>query len=775
MQTVTSLLLVILLVSVICILFAVYLAKWILKHPIRHPGLKKVCDSICSGASGFLKVQYTRIAIASVIFAVFVFIVYLFKPPSDNDPSDVSNNVFAWTNMAAFLFGAACSALSGYIAMFIAVRTNGVAASAAVKSDIAAIVVCLRGGAFSGTLVTALSLIGVSSMFAIVYWLVNVDSITQVPSMIVSYGLGASWVALFAQVGGGIYTKAADVGADISGKLVQGLPEDDIRNPAVVADLVGDNVGDCVARGADLFESTAAENIGAMILASSMCTSSSQFLEDSDLTVKFIMFPLILRAFGAISSIIGTMIVRTKEWDTQLGETIPADTESGEQDSLLPVDRETTDKDPMSFLNKGFAVTFVCCLISVWIASFWLLNVPNTPAWWHFALCGTLGLLTALAFVAVTQYFTDCGYKPVKSIVNACETGHGTAVISMTSMGMMSTVIPTILIGVVLVASYWLGMTSGITQMGSTLDNGKAGLFGTACATMGMLCAVLYVLALDTYGPISDNCGGCVELAGLGGDVRACTDRLDAVGNTTKALTKGFAIGSAGLAAFLLFGAFMDTVEGYSHVTDFHIDIEVPEIFVAGLTGAMGVFWFASLCIEAVGKGSQSVIKEVQRQFAEKPGILTFDEEPDYERCVATVTAAALHDMIIPGVMVVGLPIAVGVLLRLIGLVTESQDTTRFLLGAQGIGSFLMISTITGFCVALYLNNAGGAGDNAKKAIEAMPDGPGSEAHKASITADTFGDPLKDTAGPAIHVLIKLLANIAVVLCPIFINPNPSA
>ncbi|HJU63363.1 MAG TPA: sodium-translocating pyrophosphatase, partial [Candidatus Binatia bacterium] len=566
----------------------------------------------------------------------------------------------------------------------------------------------------SGLFVVAMSLLGVGGLYA---WLEYLGHDPQkIPFTIVGYGFGASFVALFAQLGGGIYTKAADVGADLVGKVEAGIPEDDPRNPAVIADLVGDNVGDCAGRGADLFESTAAENIGAMILGVGLYPFFG---------LKGILFPLVARAFGLIASIIGVIIVKSDE-----------------------------QEDPMAALNRGYYVTSALAIVGFFFAARWMLAVDSaqhpeaSSAWFYFFLCGVIGIAMAQAFVYITQYYTEYKYRPVKSIVEASQTGPATNIIAGMAVGLECTAIPVGVISVAILASYYLGNLSGVPH---------AGLFGTAVATMGMLGTAAYILAMDTFGPITDNAGGIIEMSGQPEEVRHKTDRLDAVGNTTKALTKGYAIGSAALAAFLLFSAYLDEVAHYGSKLE-SVNIAKPEVFTGGLLGAMLVFLFSALAIRAVGKAAYYVINEVRRQFKQNPNILKGTAKPDYARCVDIVTVGALKEMVLPGLIAVGMPVAVGVVFRFFGM------------GAEVVAAFLMVGTIGGILMATVLNNSGGAWDNAKKFIETgVHGGKGSETHKAAVVGDTVGDPFKDTAGPSLHVLIKLLATITLVLAPLFV------
>jgi K(+)-stimulated pyrophosphate-energized sodium pump len=599
--------------------------------------------------------------------------------------------------------------------MWVSIRAN-IRTAAAVRTSLNdGLRIALRGGAVSGLFVVAMSLLGVGGLYALLQAMGHDPQ--KIPFTIVGYGFGASFVALFAQLGGGIYTKAADVGADLVGKIEAGIPEDDPRNPAVIADLVGDNVGDCAGRGADLFESTAAENIGAMILGVGLFPYFG---------LKGILFPLIARALGLIASIVGIMVVKTDE-----------------------------KGDPMDALNRGYYVTSGLAIVGFFIATRWMLTVDITihpeaaSAWFYFFLCGIIGIAMAQAFVYITQYYTEYKYRPVKSIAEASQTGPATNIITGIAVGLECTAIPVIVISIAIIASFYLGNASGVPH---------AGLFGTAVATMGMLGTAAYILAMDTFGPITDNAGGIVEMSQQPEEVRRKTDRLDAVGNTTKALTKGYAIGSAALAAFLLFSAYLDEVAHYGAKLE-SVNIAKPEVFVGGLLGAMLVFLFSGLAIRAVGKAAYYVINEVRRQFKENPGILKGTSKPDYGRCVDIVTVGALKEMIVPGILAVGMPIAVGVIFRFL-----------FGLGAETVAAFLMVGTITGILMATFLNNSGGAWDNAKKYIEmGQYGGKGSDPHKAAVVGDTVGDPFKDTAGPSLHVLIKLLSTITLVLAPLFV------
>ncbi|HXC24878.1 MAG TPA: sodium-translocating pyrophosphatase, partial [Gemmatimonadaceae bacterium] len=436
--------------------------------------------------------------------------------------------------------------------------------------------------------------------------------------------------------------------------------------------------------------------------------------------VAGILFPLVIGSLGLLASIIGVMSVRTKE-----------------------------DADPMHALNRGYYLTAALVTVAFFFATKILLNPASAPdAWWHFFICGLIGIATSVAFVYITEYYTEYRYRPVLSIAEASQTGPATNIIAGLAVGMESTVMPVITISIAIISSYYLGATCGLEG---------AGLFGTAVATMGMLGTAGYILAMDVFGPITDNAGGIVEMSKQPESIRNITDRLDSVGNTTKALTKGYAIGSAALAAFLLFSAYLDEVRNYTGKV-VEVNLAHPQLFVAGLLGAMLVFWFSSLAMTAVRKAASSVITEVRRQFKERPGIMQGTEMPDYGRCVDIVTVGALKAMVFPGALVVLFPICVGLIFKQFGM------------GAEAVAAFLMVATIAGILMAGFLNNGGGAWDNAKKYIETGAyGGKRSEAHKAAVVGDTVGDPFKDTAGPSLHVLIKLLSTITLVLAPLFI------
>jgi len=690
----------------------ILLFRYVLAQEKGTKEMVEISDAIRGGANAFMHRQYRAIAVISgVALVVIVAAVYLGNF-TKGEPRALS---FALHAGVAFTVGAICSALSGYIGMYMSINSNVRAAEGARASLDKSLKIAFRGGAVTGLAVTALSLFGVTSLFLLFGGASgNSEAVMQAPTLVVGFGFGASLVALFAQLGGGIYTKAADVGADLVGKVEAGIPEDDAMNPAVIADLVGDNVGDCAGRGADLFESTAAENVGAMILGAALYPVFG---------MRGIIFPLVARALGLIASIVGIMVVRVKN----------------------------EDDDPMKALNAGYAVTSVIMAALLYLVIGNMLSgtlagggTVNTLMLYG---CGLVGIALSYIFVWLTDYYTSYNRRPVKLIADASRTGPGTNIITGTAVGMESTALPVVFICLALFISYRLGQAA----LGG-LPSG--GLYGTAIATMGMLSTCTFVLAMDAFGPITDNAGGIIEMSGAPESVRKTTDRLDACGNTTKALTKGYAVGSAALATFLMFAAYTDEVKAILNIPSdvpFVVDIGRPEVFIAAFLATMVVFLFSSTAIRAVSNAAQYVIIEVRRQFKDMAKILEVGGKPDYNRCVDIVTKGALHEMVLPGVIVVAAPIVVGVLL-----------------GMEAAAAYILVCTIAGVILALFLNNSGGAWDNAKKYIELGSFGRGSEAHKAAVVGDTVGDPFKDTAGPSLHVLIKLTSTLMLLFVVLF-------
>ncbi|KAL6529542.1 Pyrophosphate-energized membrane proton pump 2 [Orobanche gracilis] len=729
-------------VCIISFLVSIYLTKWVLSKDEGPPEMVQISDAIRDGAEGFFRTQYGTISKMAILLGLIILSIYLFRSTTpEQESSGLGRSASAFITVAAFLLGALCSGVAGYVGMWVSVRANVRVSSAARRSGREALQIAVRAGGFSALVVVGMAVIGIAILYATFYVWLGVDTpgtmkVTDLPLLLVGYGFGASFVALFAQLGGGIYTKAADVGADLVGKVEQGIPEDDPRNPAVIADLVGDNVGDCAARGADLFESIAAEIISAMILGGTMARRCK--IEDPS---GFILFPLVVHSFDLIISSVGIFSIRNTRDSGKIGAI----------------------EDPMAILQKGYSVTVILAVITFGLSTRWMLYTEQAPsAWLNFALCGLVGIMTAYIFVLITKYYTDYKHEPVRALALSSSTGHGTNIIAGISLGLESTALPVIVISISIISAYWLGHTSGLVdESGSP----TGGLFGTAVATMGMLSTAAYVLTMDMFGPIADNAGGIVEMSQQPESVREITDVLDAVGNTTKATTKGFAIGSAALASFLLFSAYMDEVASFAHVPFNQVDIAIPEVFVGGLLGSMLIYLFSAWACAAVGRTAQEVVNEVRRQFIERPGIMDYKEKPDYGRCVSIVASASLREMIKPGLLAIISPIAVGFIFRVLGYYTGHP-----LLGAKVVASMLMFATVSGILMALFLNTAGGAWDNAKKYIETGAlGGKGSDCHKAAITGDTVGDPFKDTAGPSIHVLIKMLATITLVMAPLFL------
>ena len=738
--------------SVIAVIVAAMLARWVISQDTGTPEMRKVSDAIFTGAQAFLSRQYRTITYLAIAGAVVIGIVLgLLTQLSSPGASGIDGPLGVGLRTAvSFLIGAFCSGISGYIGMQVAVRSNIRTASAARRGLGDALMVSLRGGAVSGFMVISLSLLGVTLLY-LVFALIT-GGATIAPTDIVGFGFGASFVALFAQLGGGIYTKAADVGADLVGKVEAGIPEDDPRNPAVIADLVGDNVGDCAGRGADIFESTAAENIGAMILGAAVALSLAGGVA-TKAAPQWVIFPLVVVGLGILCSLGGLAMVRK---------------------SAVREPEQAGGRDPgeiaMGQLNVGYYTTAILSAFCIFGAAYFLLQ-PLTDKWWAFGLAGLVGIANSIAFVIITQYYTSGSYRPVREIADAARTGPATVIIQGIAIGYENTAMPVLAICGSLGLAYYLGTLTGLGSHGVV---SIGGIYATAVATMGMLMSAGYVLAMDTFGPITDNAGGIVEMSGAPESVRNITDALDGVGNTTKALTKGYGIGSAALAAFLLFSAYLDIIYQYRidvlkntqavAALAYTVNLANPPAFIAALIGAMLIFLFSSFAIRAVGSAAQAMIQEVRRQFKAEPKIMTGEVTPDYARCVDISASAALRQMIVPGVLVVATPIAIGMIL-----------------GPEAAAALLMVGTIGGILMALFMNNGGGAWDNAKKYIEAgnlkdesgKPLGKRTPAHDASVVGDTVGDPFKDTAGPSLHVVIKLLSTITLVMAPLFLALHP--
>jgi K(+)-stimulated pyrophosphate-energized sodium pump len=715
--------------GVIAVVASLLLMYRIGKMSPGGPKTVEVGNAIREGAYAFLKRQYKTIAIITVVIFALLWVALPYGPNGE------LNGPFGVGTAAAFLVGAVASLAAGYIAMDNATKAN-VRTVAAAKDFGAekALKTAFYGGATMGMAVVGLSLLGVSFLFLLyggynaMFNTLDVTTAAEVgrnaASGIVGMGFGASLIALFAQLGGGIYTKAADVGADLVGKVEAGIPEDDPRNPAVIADNVGDNVGDSAGRGADLFESATGENIGGMIIGGLISIATGNLI--------FLIFPLIARALGIFSTLIGMPFVKLTQAEA---------------------------KHPMKALRKGLMVTTIISGILFLFATIFLLgNGSFSMTYLYLYFCLLAGLGASVAIDYITDYYTGSDRKPVGRIAKASETGAATNIITGFAVGLETTALPIISLVIALIVSYFFGTqfanswNADPAHITSQIQPFIGGIYGTTLATMGMLAVMGMVLALDGFGPIADNAAGIAEMSGEGG-AEETMEALDAVGNTTKALTKGFALGSALLAAQLLFQTYASEVTLHTGLP-FVVDISNPAVLIAGFLGAMLPFFFSSQAISAVGKAAAEMVAEVRRQFKEIPGIMDGTGKPDYGKAVDISTKSALKGMVLPGLILVIFPIIVGVLL-----------------GPEAVGAFVIGATLSAVPLALFMNTGGGAWDNAKKFIESGHfGGKGSPAHAAAVVGDTVGDPLKDTAGPSLHVLIKLLSTLSIVFIPLFLN-----
>ncbi|MCK9615500.1 MAG: sodium-translocating pyrophosphatase [Candidatus Omnitrophica bacterium] len=682
--------------SIFALTFAAYLAVKILKSDPGNDTMQEIAQAVRVGAKAYLKRQYIGV---SIFFAV-VFCILLFLA--------LKNYLVIFVPFA-FLTGGLFSGLSGFIGMSIATQSSNRTAAAAMKSLNSGLRIAFSSGAVMGLTVVGLGLLDLSIWYYFLNWYYsnnpipqNIDKIGAITSTMLCFGMGASSQALFARVGGGIFTKAADVGADLVGKVEAGIPEDDPRNPAVIADNVGDNVGDVAGMGADLYESY----VGSIVATSALGVAAG-------LGIKGVTVPMVMAAVGVVASIIGTFFVKSRE--------------------------EASQKVLLAALRKGvFTSSFIVAIISYFLIRF-TLGAEHIGVYWSVIS----GLIAGVLIGIITEYYTSSGFKPTRFIADQSLTGPATVIIGGIAVGMMSTALPVIIVSAAIMASFIFA---------GGLQHFEIGLYGIAISAVGMLSTLGITLATDAYGPVADNAGGNAEMSHLPPEVRKRTDALDSLGNTTAATGKGFAIGSAALTALALIAAFKDEVVRFG--STMQLDIMKPAVLVGLFIGGMLPFLFCSMTMRAVGRAASKIVVEVRRQFKEIKGLMEGKAKPDYARCVDIATSAAQHEMVLPSLLAITAPIIIGIVL-----------------GVEAVGGLLAGSLVTGFVLAVMMANAGGAWDNAKKYIEeGHHGGKGSFAHKAGVVGDTVGDPFKDTSGPSLNILIKLMSMVSIVFASFIIR-----